>query len=192
MATYREVVIQGSASAVEAFLAGFKQGKGWASEFYFVCDHHGIKAESTGHRILEALKLEKEMTHVLVTEPRTPAVVEAIKGAKQTGLKILSNKPVKKAEFGYKYFAANKRLGSLIKRRFNEMPADLKRVDAKEKEVYHPRSKGAEGYAPEHDFELKGSGAIEGPLDQVMAFRGVIAKIEPVQVTLISLNPKKK
>lgn len=192
MATYREVVLQGSASAVEAFLAGFKQGKGWASEFYFVCDHNCIKAESTAHKILEALKLEKDITHVLITEPRTPAVVEAVKGAKKTGLKVMTNKPVKKACFGYKFFTANKRLGSRVKRLFNQMPAGLKRIEPKEKEIYHPKSKGAEGYAPEHDFELKGSGSIEGPLDLVIEFRRLLEKLEPVNVTPITLNPKKK
>lgn len=191
MATYREVVFQGSASAVEAFLAGFKQGKGWASELYVICGHQCIKTESTGHKILEALKLEKDITHVLISDPRTPAVVEAVKAAKEIGLKVMANTLVKQASFGYKFYTANKRIGASIQRLLNGMPAGLKAIDPLEKALYNPGAKGAEGYAPEHDFELKGSGIIEGPIDLVLAFRQTLDKLEPVSVTLITLNPKK-
>jgi len=189
MADYREVVFQGSKAEVCAFLTGYKLGKGWATDFYIICSDCHIKAESRGYRILEALRLEKDLTHALILDARTESIVNAIKGSKKLNLKVMSNKPVKKAHFDYNYATANRRSAGNIKRLFKQMPAELKLVNARDKEVLHPKSKGAEGYAPEHDFELSGRGGVEGPIDQLLSFRASIGKIETVHVTDITINP---
>ncbi len=189
MAEYREVVFQGSKMAVSGFLNGYKLGKGWATDFFFISSDHHIKAESRGHRLMEALKLEKELTHVVILDSRTEAIVTAVRGAKELGLKVMANKPVKKASFDYKYGTANRRSGGVIKKRFEQMPAELKLVNAREKEVLHPESMGPEGYAPEHDYEVTGHGGVEGPIDQLIAFRASLDRIETVHVTAITINP---
>jgi hypothetical protein len=50
-----------------------------------------------------------------------------------------------------------------------------------------PEGRGVEGYAPEHEFEFKGEGTILGPIEDLLAFRQRLERLEWVQVGDVSL-----
>ena len=67
MAEFHELVFEGPLPVVRAFLTGLRLGKGWATSA--ICsEDHDIQGDSLGHRVLETIKLTKDLTHVLVLD----------------------------------------------------------------------------------------------------------------------------
>ena len=93
MMGYREFVFEGSLPVVKAFLTGLQQGRRWKSGIRF-CEDCGVSGESRGHKVLERLRLEKNKTHVLVSEKHAATVTEAVKAA------ALLFVPIPQAEWG--------------------------------------------------------------------------------------------
>jgi hypothetical protein len=51
-----------------------------------------------------------------------------------------------------------------------------------------PRAQGSEAYAPAHDYEARGRGAVEGPVDSLLALHRACREEELLQVGQPSLT----
>ncbi len=187
MQEYREQVFEGALPVVKAFLTGLKLGRGWAGEFVF-SEQRGIRGESFGHRILEKLKVEKDLTHVLVMERQAARIAAATRESrKELGLVIRRDRAVREARFGYQFHVYNRRAAGKVRKALATIPKSLARIDAEVNEEVHPEGRGVEGYAPEHEYAFTGKGSVVGPVDDVLAYHNVLTRIEWLLVEPISL-----
>ncbi|MCK4305811.1 MAG: hypothetical protein KAY24_16355 [Candidatus Eisenbacteria sp.] len=187
MQGYRELVFEGSLPVVQAFLTGLRLGKRWAGGICF-SEECEIRGERRGHKVLERLHIEKNLTYVLVPERCADAVVLATRAARgELGLAIRRDHVVQHAHFTYKFAGYNRKVAGRIRKALRAMPSSLERDAAKENERIHPGSHGVEGYAPEHEYKYAGTGMIKGPLEPLLAYRKSLARLEWIEVTEIGL-----
>ena len=84
-------------------------------------------------------------------------------------MSILSERTVE-AAFRFSYSIASRKEAARI-RGFLEKPAGGLRLtgDSSFRERSDPKASGSEAYAPAHEYEAKGRGAVEGPVDALLA-----------------------
>ncbi|MBD3236405.1 MAG: hypothetical protein GF330_06865 [Candidatus Eisenbacteria bacterium] len=185
MQSYRELVFEGSLPVVRAFLVGLAIGRNWSAEMLF-CDEVGIAAESRGHRLLEKLHLEKDLTHVLVPERQVEAVHEAIRAARgRTGLRLRADRGLRGAGFHYEFETFSRPVAARIRRLLAQRPESVTVEDCEQREEEHPEARGAEGYAPAHDYVFAGCGNAWGPFTDLLTWHRLLAKHEWMQVSKI-------
>lgn len=187
MQAYRELVIEGKLPIVKAFLTGLQLGRRWATGYYF-SDEACVRGESRGHKLLEKLHVDKNITHVIVTERHAETVVAAIKAARQQlKVAVRRNRRIRRAQFTYSFAVYNRRLANRLRKLIAEMPGALEADNFEEREIEHPEGVGIEAYTPEHDYAYKGKGIVQGPFEELIAYRDQIDRLEFTQVEPISL-----
>jgi len=187
MAEYHELVFEGSLPVVRAFLTGLRLGKGWATSS--ICsEDQDIQADSLGQRVLEKIRLTKDLTHVLVLDRHVPVVTEATRAAQKTlGVAVRRSRVVREARFDYTFAVFDRKTGARLRALLAQAGPDLTRKDAEEEEDVCPEGKGIEVYAPTHEYAFKGKGTVCGPLPQVLAYRDALRKFEQVLIDKIVL-----
>lgn len=188
MQGYRELVFEGSLAEVRAFLTGLSLGRGWSTGILF-CEEHGIAAESRGRRLLEKLHLEKDVTYVMVPERQAAAVRAAVRAARSLiGIHLRADRAVRQAEFRYEFETYSRSVAARVRRLLAERPSTLTVADCEQREEEHPEARGAEGYAPAHDYICAGSGRAQGPLGDLLAWRNRLAKHEWLRLGKITFG----
>lgn len=187
MQAYRELVIEGKLPVVKAFLTGLQLGRRWATGCYFsedIC----VRGESRGHKLLEKLHVDKNVSHVIVPERHAAAVVAAVKAArKDLKIAVRRNRRVRRAQFSYAFAVYNRRLANRLRKLMAEMPETLEADNFEEREIEHPEGVGIEAYTPEHDYAYKGKGLVQGPFEDLIAYRDLIDRLEFTKVEPVSL-----
>jgi hypothetical protein len=187
MQSYREMIFEGDLTRVRAFLLGLKAGRGWSAEPLFA-EHCGIQRESQGRRILEALRLEKDLTYVLVPERYAQSVARAVRQAGAAlEIKVQSDRAIKEGRLRYRFRTHGKAAAARIHRALSSLTGELVRVAEQEQKEEHPDAQGLELYAPEHEFTDQGAGSIHGPIDQLVALRGKLERVEGLVVDEIQV-----
>jgi hypothetical protein len=188
MQGYREMIFEGSLPIVKAFLAGLRLGRAWVAEYYF-SEECSISAESKGQRIFEKLGLRTDVTHVLVAERLAGAVATGVRATRaETGIVLRLERRVRSASFGYHFAVYNRNTATRIRKLLARMPEDLTLEDAEQSEDLHPGARGAEGYAPEHEYVFSGKGRVKGPFEHVLAFHQILGASKWVTRDMISLT----
>jgi hypothetical protein len=104
-------------------------------------------------------------------------------------LKIMSNKKVIKASFGFEYRAFSKRYGRDLKDYFQNLPSGLALLpDYNPIEEIHRGAEATEGYAPEHAYEISAKGTVEGPLLEIIEFYEKAKKKDLIKLRKICLH----
>jgi hypothetical protein len=187
MAEYHELVFEGSLPIVRAFLTGLRLGKGWATPFMCSEDYQ-IHGDSLGHRVLETIRLTKDLTYVVVIDRHVPVISEAVRAAQKTlDLAVRRDRAVREAKFDYTFAVFDRKIASKLRGLLDQTGPDLVRTDAEEKEDVHPEGKGVEVYTPEHEYAFKGKGTVSGPLPQVLAYRDALKRFEQVMIEKVVL-----
>jgi hypothetical protein len=83
-------------------------------------------------------------------------------------MEIVDSRPVKKATFEFRFETANRKVAGSIKRLLGRHPSGVKLIDYEPSEEFDPEAKGAEGYAPMHEYTFKGKGTIVGEVEGVL------------------------
>ncbi len=188
MADYHELVFEGSLPVVRAFLTGLRLGKGWATPF-MCSEDYDVRGDSLGHRVLEKIRLTKDLTHVLVIDRHVPVITEAARAAQKTlGLAVRRDRAVRTARFDYTFAVFERKAAAKLRALLAQAGPELARTDVEEKEDVCPQSKGVEVYAPSHEFAFKGKGTVSGPLPLLLAYRDALRKLEQVLVDKIVLD----
>jgi len=158
MAIYHEVIIKGDCDVARAYLEGFFHGKGVRDGYAFGDDH----SFDLGH-IKDLIKYHGSVLHLVCTSPVLTGVRGAIKRAPESyELEIVETHRVRRAYFHFEFKTANRKVAGKLKRLIGRLPAGVHTTDYEPQEIVDPGARGAEGYAPVHEYVFKGKGVIEG------------------------------
>ena len=186
---YCEVVVEGSLELIRGFVVGFLEGRGIQGEAIFGVDHH-VENESKFGQMLRLIGIRGNRFRLIIDTGFLELLKEALERRKdELALKIVSEKKIRQASFGFRYRAYTRELGDELKSLFGDLSDGLKvKEDYKIKETMLPEGKGIEAYAPLHGYELKATGTIYGPVKDVIDFYGSAEHHDMVELDNIRLE----
>jgi hypothetical protein len=169
-------------------VVGFLEGRGIQGEAIFGEDHH-VENEGRFGQMMRLIGVKGNRFHLIVGVGFHKLLEEALERRKgELALKILSEKKIREASFGFRYRAYTRELGDELKTLFGAPPEGLRVKDHKPKETVLPEGKGVEAYAPLHEYELKAAGSIYGPVRDVIDFYGKVEHHDMVELDDIKLE----
>lgn len=180
---YFELIIQGDKKTVRAYLEGFLRGKNIRSGVIFckdfkIASQHHIKGPDFLHEHLHLICLSGLKTTIQSAVKRAPEMFS---------LKVETERALASISFEFEFETFNKEIGNKLKRLFHNPAKGVEIEDLDENEEIVPDAKGVEGYAPLHDYQLKGSGKVTGDVEQVLFFHKKLKDLELVDVSDIQL-----
>jgi len=186
--SYCEVIVDGSFDLIRGFVLGFLEGKGLSGEAIFENEHH-IQNENTFGQLLRFIGVKEEYIHCIVGCGFHNLLRQAVQNrGLQNEIKLISVRDIRDAYFEFNYRAYNRKLGEKFKVLFGSLPAGLRIEKGRgPEEQVHPDAKGIEAYAPLHEYELKGSGEIHGPVKEIIDFYGMLEHEEMIELGHIKL-----
>ncbi len=188
---YFEIVFEGHLDAVAGFLEGFALASGETNAYVF-SDDSGIKADTMSQAILEWMSLKTKLQHVVIQESlykKIASALQTVKGeALITSKHIHSAKAIKSASFSFTTKTYGKKYGEEIKTLIANHPASITVSGFKPEETVASDAKGAELYAPTHDYEFEGTGKVSGPIDDLLPFYKTLDEYPLIEVEKISLS----
>ncbi len=188
---YYEVVFEGYYRAINGLLEGFRLGSGNDWDFFFSSDA-GIKTETLTEIILEWITLKTKLHHVIMEEDFYKAFSKGVSGVKDSKFVstkyIRSAQKVKEASFNFEAKTYGQKYGNEIKSILNNLPDKLVMHDYNPIEKHRDNAKGAEMYAPEHDYIFEAKGRITGPVSSLVNFRKTLDDHPLIAVKEIELT----
>ncbi len=185
---YCEVVLEGSLDLMKGFMVGVLEGKGIQGEAIF-SEHHHVENESTFGQMLRLIGGRGNRFRLIIDNGFFELFKESLERRKdELALKIVSEKKIKQASFGFRFRAYNRELGDELKTLFGNPPEGLQVKDYNPAEKILPEGKGMEAYAPLHEYEVKATGTIYGPVRDVMDFYGRVEHYDMVKLEKIKLE----
>lgn len=156
--------IKGNAETIVAYLDGFLRGKGVKSGYLFTED-----LPFQTHSIKEYIKFRGDVVHLICRGSLRPVINSAIRqGANLYDFEFVDSRLLKHGFFGFKFTTANRQVAGAIKRLMRGVPGTVRIVDFKPRETSNPDAKGAEGYAPLHEYQFCGAGTVRGNVEDVL------------------------
>jgi hypothetical protein len=185
---FNEVVFQGKPKVVRAFLSGLLLGAGRRSTVYFSF-LDGVQHEGKAAKLAELIGLRGSDCYVIIdveTAIWLKGLARAI--ADETGLIITANRRIRSASMALSYHVCARRYDDEIMAALNNLPAGLKLTGFRRDVRVDPDANGVEAYAPAHEFEATGKGAITGPVDLVIELKRNLARFPLLQTVDIELK----
>ncbi len=185
---YYEIVVEGPFDLIKGFVVGFLEGRGIQGEAIFGEDHH-VENEGRFGQLMRLIGIKGDRVHLIVGEGFMNILKEGIeRRGHELALKIVSEKKIIQASFGFRYKAYKKDLGEQLISLFGDPPVGLSVADYESKETLLPEGKGVEAYAPLHEYEVNGSGRIYGSIKDVIGFYGTVEHRSMVELDAIKLE----
>ena len=185
---YCEMVIEGSIGCIRGFVVGFLEGSGIRGEAIFEEDHH-VANESKFGQMMRLIGVKGDRFHLIIGVGFRRLIETALERRKdELGLKIISERKIKQASFVFHYRAYTKELGDELRALFGDLTEGLQVIDYQPSETLLPEGKGIEAYAPLHDYEIKATGTIYGPVKEVIDFYGEAEHHDMVKLESIQLE----
>lgn len=173
---FNEIVVQGKAKVVRAFLSGLVLGSGRpASVYYSYLD--GVHHEGKAERLAEMVGVRESDCHVIV-DADTAAWLRGLSKTitTETGLVVSANRRIRGASMAIRYEAFAPRYEDEIMGVLRALPPGLKLVDFEHAVRTDPAARGVAVYSPVHAFESAGRGAVTGRVDRLIAFKRDLAR----------------
>lgn len=168
---YVEMVIISAKGIGEGFVRGWLRSRGDMSEVMNL-EREEIERESFKELLEEFAHPGEEILHILVPENARPAVLEALAALEKEGFPAAEKtwRPHAKASALFSLEIFNRDAGEKAKLLL-EKPDEGIRVEFKKniRETVREDAEGVELYAPEHSYELKGSGSFGGEIAPALA-----------------------
>lgn len=185
---FNEVVFQGKPKVVRAFLSGLLLGAGRQSTVYFSF-LDGVQHEGKAEHLAEIVGLRASNCHAIV-DAETAIWLKGLARVinDKTGLTITANRRIRSASMELHYQAYARRYEDEIMAALNNLPAGLKLTGFKRGVRIDPEAKGVEAYAPAHEFEATGKGAVTGPVDLMIELKRSLARFPLLQAADIELK----
>jgi len=186
---YVEMVISTARGIGEGFIRGWLRARGDASEVLNL-EREEIERESFRELLQELAHPGEEVAHLLVPEPARAAVMEALSALEKEGFPAAEKtfRAYSKASALFSIELFSREAGGKAKLLL-EKPEEGVRVELRKKitETFREGAKGVELYAPEHSYELRAGGSIEGDIRPVLS---MIASLRSLgaEITKITLS----
>ncbi|MBW2599700.1 MAG: hypothetical protein JRC60_06415 [Deltaproteobacteria bacterium] len=185
---YCEVVVEGSLDLIRGVVVGFLEGRGIQGEAIFSEDHH-VENEGRLGQMMRLIGVKGNHFHLIIGVGFFKLLEEALERRKaELALKIISEKKIKQASFEFRYRAYTRELGDELMALFGDLPEGLQVRDYKPRETLLPEGKGVEAYAPLHEYEIKATGTMYGPVREVIDFYGRAEHHDMVELDAIRLE----
>ncbi|MFH1279212.1 MAG: hypothetical protein ABIK65_12635 [Candidatus Eisenbacteria bacterium] len=175
---FRVLLVHGPYPLVRGYIAGYLAGRSLSGKVYY-CEKEKIEVdlgedEGLPEKLAEWIGFRRDQkTSLAVEEGIHGPVMEALKSAPpDLGISVEASRAVAVARFGVRFETYSTEEGAEIRELLENPPKGIVPLgDLRINEKHHKDAKGVEGYAPEHDYELKGKGTFAGSLDKVVEFR---------------------
>jgi len=190
MQVYRELILEGSLPEVKAYLIGFARGREWPWEIR-LCEEEEIDSESLGHKLLERLRLEKQITGIVAPESQAQQLVAASareEAGAPAGFRVRSDRLIREATCPYHFEVYNREHAAELRQLLETPLPGIACQPEKLEEIEDPQAKGVELYAPEHDYTMRGKGRLCGAVADVITVRRRMGAIPRVVVGSIQLD----
>ena len=183
-----ELVIEGHEDFVKGIVRGIVAGSKSGAKVLFN-NEQNINRTSLGDKIKGFFDTSTVHTHLVVDSDITSLIEDAVGSeGEELEIKILSKRLVVSSSFKFKYKAYAENYGTMLKEIFENLPESVTLSDDYEpKEEIHPESKGAEAYAPEHDYIIKAKGSVSGDLDALLELYARCRKEPLIKIENIEL-----
>jgi hypothetical protein len=186
--TFYELDFAGPEDLVHGFVTGLMMGAGHDG-LIIHCPDEDIAGPSFKDKVKAVLHVHPNEVNVVV-DGATRSLVKkhAKKMFAETGLELIDDHKVRRAQFEFAYEAYAPRYGREIDALMKSFPTGLKIVNRERDENLDPSAKGVETYAAVHHYELKGSGKIIGRFDLVLQARRTLDTHPLVKVDELKLE----
>lgn len=186
MGKYLEVVLLTEKGIAEGFIRGFFKGRGDDS-LILNLEKEEIAEESFKEILEEFLHPAQEILHLMMEEEKEELLKEAISAFKKEGF-LCEQKSLKKhsrikATFEIEIYDSKRgeEIKEILQRQKNIKISFQKEL----KEIDREQTEKIELYAPEHSYELKGKGTIEGDIETTYK---LIKKLRDLSVIIKNVN----
>jgi len=162
---YYEIIIKGDQDHLCAYLQGYMNAKKISQGVIFSKDW-----PLHTHNLREMIKYHGEVFHLACRAGLRATVKAAVKAAApQYKFEIKRERKISRAFFTFEFETFSKKVGAQLKKTFGNLPAGLTLRRFKPKEKINPEAKGAELYAPAHDYQYSGTGEVNGDIEKLIA-----------------------
>ena len=162
---YYEIIIKGDQNHLCAYLQGYMNAKKISQGVIFSKDW-----PLHTHNLREMIKYHGEVLHLACRAGLRATVKAAIKtAAPQYKFEIKKERKISRAFFTFEFETFSKKVGAELKKKFGNLPAGLALRRFKPKEKINPEARGAELYAPAHEYQYSGTGEISGDIEKLIA-----------------------
>jgi len=164
-----ELVITGREDFVKGLLRGIAAGARSSSRVMFN-NEHNINRSTIAKRIKEFFDASSSHVHVVLDESIVNLIEKVLtEEGEKLKVSIVSKLKLISASFTFKYSAYAEIHGKMLKSMFEDLSESISMsADYDPQESIYPEAKGAEGYAPEHDYEINAKGTVTGDLNEII------------------------
>ncbi len=160
---YFEIAIEGPVYEVKGFCRGVRAACHKDAILVFSADE-GIERYGLADLIKMLVHADSIISHVICAEDLKDKLVSAIEFDKEYRVREVVE--IESASFGFSFEAYARRYANRIRMIISKQKgATVELLELTEEEK--PEAKGIEAYAPEHDYEFKGSGKVYGRFEDV-------------------------
>jgi hypothetical protein len=187
---YTEVVVTGHAHGAFSYLQGFLEGRGVDPSRVFEAEREGFACEPLREQIRDLLGPAHATLHLLVPADLLAITREAIDQGAERGeaMALKDARPLAGARFSYSFTAFSRpdgeRLQALFARLEDGLALDL---ESGVEVSIEPDAGGAEAYAPLHEYEARGKGAVAGEVAAVIRFYRRLKQEELIRLKPLEL-----
>ena len=166
-----EMVVEGRRGWAEGFVEGFLRGRGRSGEV-IDAESEGFRVEGLREKMRGVLRPSRDTVHLLVPATLAADVRAAVEAAAASGASaaVLRERALAGARFSFSLRVCSRGHAGRIRGLFETLPDGVAlSPDTTFHESVHPDDRGVELYAPAHEYELLGEGAVEGEVAGVVA-----------------------
>jgi hypothetical protein len=193
MGKYTKLNVEGSSSAMRAFLVGWCAGRGmqcddlrrrvlWPEEW-------NIRTEGTFQGIVDAILPGGVFAVLLDDDIVDPIVVALEPWEKRLELGVKSRQHIRAAYFKFEFEIFSRDEARAVRAIFESVPDGVNvSSDYQPEERSDLSASGAEMYAPVHDYEFRGKGTIGGELRGVLEVHERTRRHERIKTSEVGLQ----
>lgn len=167
---FHEMIVRGSRGRTRGFLEGYLAERAIERPM-IVADEEGFACETFRERVRDLLRPDHETLHLLVPAGLAGTIRRTIAAAVEAGVEaeIVGEREVEGARFAFRFRVYSRKAAIRVRSHFESLPEGVRLDPATEfEEIVDPHAKGIEGYAPVHEYELRGTGSVEGTIPGVL------------------------
>ncbi len=186
--SYYEVVLCGPHDLIHGLLTGLAIGAGHEATIEYGHER-GISDRSLREKLADVFRPGgHECQVILDNTTRGLLKRKARRLALETGVELCSERRISSAEFKFRYVTYAPRYADEIAGLLGGLPKGARLVSHEREEKINPAAKGAEGYTPVHDYEVKGGGEIRGRVDLILDAHEALDRHPLIEVSEIELE----
>jgi hypothetical protein len=187
--TYTEIMIKGEPALIKGFVIGFLEGRGDKGDT-FVEEECLIEEDSPLSMVLHFFTGHPHLVPVIAETGMVESLCKALQNRKEEiPSEVMSMRAVTGAFFEFKYKTFSEEVGKSILAFFSNLPDGVRVKEGyKPVEKIIPEGKGVEAYTPLHDYELKGSGVVQGGVKEIYRLYCRAGLFEVVELGKLTLE----